>query len=224
MAENDFSTLPISVLSYNLMNNASGDSKNILLEDEVKKRLKKSSLSFESFMHVEGAAVGKRDIIDTFSLKSGIITLQQLFELYYAFAYNEQYESRNMLFSERLLCDDFGLFSDFFMKIMNSEYQNIVERLQSYSGPAVNKTNYVLHMYADAIKMMKFLSRYYDKKRITMKRVTEELYSLDLIKKENSLLKIQQELLLQQSKKGGFVNYESPVLQKTLKKVENSIY
>ena len=98
-------------------------------EIELRARIKNLGVDYDTLLHIDDEVIKNRGIDINNYLISPNVDLQKLMETYFVYGRQINNEDKNLLFSEKHLCNDIGINESFFNKVCTEEIKNINERL-----------------------------------------------------------------------------------------------
>lgn len=121
--------LSISNLILIILNNKEDSCLRKNAEIELKLRLRNVGWEYNDLLHFDDRVISQRGLdVNNYLLSKGV-DMQKLMEIYFMYDINADYESNGLLFSEKHLCNETDLRSQFFNKICIREIQNLNARL-----------------------------------------------------------------------------------------------
>ncbi|MDO4963422.1 MAG: hypothetical protein Q4E75_04955 [bacterium] len=129
MKTSELNKLCISNLILIILNDKYDSQIRKFAEIELRSRIKNLGVTYDTLLHIDDKVINNRGIDINNYLISPNVNLQKLMETYFIYGRGINNEDKNLLFSEKHLCNDVGINESFFDKVCIEEIKNINGRL-----------------------------------------------------------------------------------------------
>ncbi len=122
--------ISISNLILIILNEKNSDIVRKCAEVELRKRIQNVGWEYDDLLHFDDKVIQQRGLDIENYLISPNVNMQQLMETYFMYAWQTDYYSNYLLFSEKHLCNEANFAAPFFSIVCNAEINNIKQRLE----------------------------------------------------------------------------------------------
>ena len=117
----DLKELSISTLILIILNDKYDAALRKCSEFELKSRIKNLGRDYNDLLHFDDLVISKRGLNIKNYLISPYVNMQKLMDTYFAYSNGSDYESNNLLFSEKHLCNEIDIGEPFFSTICKKD-------------------------------------------------------------------------------------------------------